>query len=504
MGRKGSITVFFSLILAVVVSLLGGLLLSAKISAGRVQIANGVDISLFSTMAKYDRALFEEYHLFYIDGGYGTETLQLGKALDEIEEDLEYAITPNKKKEWLGGKNFLQLEEKSGSIVGYTVATDCDGSVFWEQILSYMEDTLSLQGISLLSQNVESLQSSMEDCEKTYERVEEKGTVEDYEEIKETTEELRKNISKNEDVNREEEMKEAITPKQREEAEMADRALEGVSLLKKSSLLHRVTKDVKGVSAWKAAYEDSLTDRPLASGMGYLELVRKEETVLDDLLFQEYVMQNINSYVHTIHGTGPEYGIEKILFGENTDKDNLEKMVKQLILMREAVNVTHLYTDTGRLTEVRAIASSLAAVLGLPGTEVVLEGAIALAWAYAESLVDVCCLLDGKDVALIKNRENWQVDFSEIIFAIEKPVNYGKSVEGISYEDYLRLFLAGKSREDKVMGCMDVIESSMRELPGKESFAMDRAIDSLEVEFVIRVEDWIDFTIAEKRSYRTM
>ena len=252
MHTKGSITVFFSLILAVVISLMGGLLVSAKVSAGRVQIANSVDMSLFSAMAKYDRQLFEEYHLLYIDGGYGTETLQLGKVLDEIESDLMYMITPNKEKEWLGGKNFLQLEKISGSIIGYTLATDCGGSVFWEQVVSYMEDTLSLQGISLLSQSLDKTKNLILSQEDTYKKAEEKGTIEDYEEVLLQSENRQEDTSKNGDVT------EAVTPEEQRQAIQAKDVLDSISVVKKEGLLHLVLpKDIE-VSGWKTNHFSEL------------------------------------------------------------------------------------------------------------------------------------------------------------------------------------------------------------------------------------------------------
>lgn len=503
MKTKGSITIFFTLVLSIVFSMMGSLLLSAKTAAGRVQIATAADLALYSAMAKYDRQLFEEYHLLYIDGSYGTGTLQLGNTLEEMESDISYLLEPNKDCVSGKGVNFIQLEKISGAISGYTLATDCQGNVFWEQVVAYMRETLGIQGISLLTQKMKEDSDILQKQEEQKQNMEVGGNIDDYERIKEDSQKIQEEPDPDGEET-EESVTEELDPEIRVTGEEAKNMLDTITEVKKSTILQLVMPKEQSVSGWTADKTDVLRNRTVQTGMGYLELTVENPTTVDDLLFQEYLMQNLNCYGSQLHKTGPEYAIEWVLFGNLSDAENLEKSVGELFLIREAANVVALYQDQKRSAEAETLATALALLLKVPGTETALKGAIVLAWAFVETVVDVRSMLDGKRVPLIKNTTNWQVEFTNIVSAVQEPENYYKESSGLNYQDYLRVLLATKSKEEKIIRSMEVIELSMREIEGKEQFSLDCAIDSLEAEFQICVQDYMTFTITEKRSYRSM
>ena len=45
--------------------------------------------------------------------------------------------------------------------------------------------------------------------------------------------------------------------------------------------------------------------------------------------------------------------------------------------------------------------------------------------------------------------------------------------EGLTYQDYLRVLLMMKSSDVKTSRCMDMMEMTLREIPGKENFHLD-------------------------------
>ena len=75
MKIKGSMTCTMCLLLLVLLSLLGACIRSSRVSAGRVQAVNAMDTAMYSLFAQYDRDLLKDYHLFFLDGGYGENSL---------------------------------------------------------------------------------------------------------------------------------------------------------------------------------------------------------------------------------------------------------------------------------------------------------------------------------------------------------------------------------------------------------------------------------------------
>ena len=69
MKRKGSITIYFALVMAVIVPLILAQITSAKVSAGRMQAANSMDQALFSLFGHYYAPLAKEYGLLFLNAG---------------------------------------------------------------------------------------------------------------------------------------------------------------------------------------------------------------------------------------------------------------------------------------------------------------------------------------------------------------------------------------------------------------------------------------------------
>ena len=61
--KKGYLTVFLSLTITIMLSLILALLWSARIGAIRMKTECATDISMNSVLAEYNRALFEQYDL---------------------------------------------------------------------------------------------------------------------------------------------------------------------------------------------------------------------------------------------------------------------------------------------------------------------------------------------------------------------------------------------------------------------------------------------------------
>ena len=130
------------------------------------------------------------------------------------------------------------------------------------------------------------------------------------------------------------------------------------------------------------------------------------------------------------------------------------------------------------------MAAVLAGVIAQPELQPLFETALILAWAYLESLYDVKTLLAGGRVELLKTEENWHYSLTNIWNAQTETAK-GEGT-GLSYEDYLRIFLYVQPSELSTMRFMDLVEMDIRRTPGNSCFRIDGCIDRLEAEALIR------------------
>ena len=68
-------------------------------------------------------------------------------------------------------------------------------------------------------------------------------------------------------------------------------------------------------------------------------------------------------------------------------------------------------------------------------TSVVIEGALILCWAFAESILDVRELFAGGKVPLTKNASNWQLSLQGLPALVDKlDTDRQNDVNGLSYD----------------------------------------------------------------------
>ena len=171
--------------------------------------------------------------------------------------------------------------------------------------------------------------------------------------------------------------------------------------------------------------------------------------------------------------------MEYILGGKDSDRDNLQSTVNQLIALREVSNLAFLYTDSQKRAELKACAAALSIVALIPQGMELVQAVLAAGWAYVESVCDVRTLLSGGKVPLTKDAYSWKTQLSRLSGSLEEGQN---TDSGLDYQAYLRLLLAAKSPQTLTVRCMDMIEQDVRSISGYESFSFDSCIDGLSVE----------------------
>lgn len=96
MKKKGSVTIYISLLSSVFLVLFQIMLQSVQLQGGKIQAVTGVEEGLYSVFAQFDRELLQKYHVFFMDGGYGTDTLQTGIIYQTIADHVEISCNSQK------------------------------------------------------------------------------------------------------------------------------------------------------------------------------------------------------------------------------------------------------------------------------------------------------------------------------------------------------------------------------------------------------------------------
>ena len=175
------------------------------------------------------------------------------------------------------------------------------------------------------------------------------------------------------------------------------------------------------------------------------------------------------------------YEQEYLLQGNPSDRENLKRMVNELLAVREAVNLAALYGDSEKRAEAEALALAITGLAGIAPITAAATFFIMTVWAFAESVADVKILLAGGKIPFFKQPREWKISLSALtekgasVF-LEKGTDYllgnGTDDRGLDYQDWLKLFflIQGKSRFCYRM--MDMIQNRISEKePG---FRMDQ------------------------------
>ena len=255
----------------------------------------------------------------------------------------------------------------------------------------------------------------------------------------------------------------------------------------------------------KSINPDSLpSNRELNKGTG---LDSYEEGVVSNILFQSYLM---NKFIHaasetvidkngeTADGKNVElktnqdgnlqYQIEYLLVGKSHDVDNLKGVVNRILLMREGANFAYLLTDAAKVTEAYSMAALLVGYTGIAPLIEATKYAILLAWAYAESVLDVKVLLAGEKVSLVKTAENWKTSLANLGQVATMDPKQMADSSGITYEEYLQMMLLIANQEELSMRALDLIEIHIKHITGNASFKMDHCVSMIETSVNLNTE----------------
>ena len=459
---NGYITLYLTLVLGVMLSLVFVLLEGIRNKTMRTEIESVMDISLYSVFGEYHRQLLEQYDLFFVDTSYGEGKPDINRS----EEHLQHYMNENFHKDgiqnWFSFRDLTDLNCDNVEFESFLYASDQQGEVLKAQIVEYMQDKNAVAAAEYLLTEFGILKNG------NYQSVDISGK---WDEADDTLHELI-----------EEKQKEMIDPETGKEILIGlDNPADHVKGVRAQGTLGLALPSEKEVSSMVIHPQYYFSHRSSNQGKGNISYERNRvDQITEDFLFLEYLMEKCGSFLSKKENALLEYQIEYLLVGKGSDLENLEEVVEDILRIREGINFTYLLSDSGNIQEADTLAWLVSALLLSPEIKEVVKMTILCAWTYAESVKDVRILLDGNKLPLLKTFATWNTPLSELLMFTSNLDRYEASSTGMTYEDYLRFFLSIKTEKEILYRFMDICEMDIRATDGNQFFQMDGCISGIE------------------------
>ena len=135
---KGTITVFLTMVLLVILALIATCLENARVRVASATVERTLTGSLDGAMTEYYEPLYEDYRIFLMDKGNGSDTLDYKKLTEQIQEYMNTSLSTSTTNEITGkeinGVDLLCPAVNSVQVDNVVKATDYGGAPVEEEI----------------------------------------------------------------------------------------------------------------------------------------------------------------------------------------------------------------------------------------------------------------------------------------------------------------------------------------------------------------------------------
>lgn len=466
---KGGITVFLSLILLMVLTLLFSLLESARVQGARAQCLANADLGMFSLFSEYDRDLLELYEVFFLDAGYG----QGGPDVDRLNGRLAMYTEKAGGKDRIGVYQRVSLEETRPTAL--MLAADASGLPFVQQAVSWAKEELILSALGI--EEAEEGRRYLEEGEALMGQAD--SVSEQIEAMRDEAKRRAEEAYENEQARAQAEGRPCTAVLDTSSMEF-ENPIDTLKRFLEMGVLGLAAGE-EGISNAAADIGQMMSNRDRAAGWGSFGLDLSAGSG-DRLLFNEYILEKLPCFTEDAPESFGElkYQCEYVLAGKSSDRENLKTVLERLLLFRFGMNFAYLLSSQEKQLQAEAVAAAITALAGLPMLMEVMKTAILLLWAYEESLSDIRTLCQGGKVEFIKTDESFSSSIEQL-FSFQPKEN--GSTTGLDYKGYLRILLAVQSLEKNTFRCMDMVEHTIRIGRNRPQFCLDAGVFALKAEF---------------------
>lgn len=434
---KAEITAFLSLIFLLMISLVAALLASASLQIRKSTMRARMEIALENVFAEYNQELLKQYDIF---------------ARADCDEPMIVSRL-----------QYYGITDADHEVLASEILTDHQGLPYYQSAIRYMKDWLGLEGgIGGVSSPDFQVDDGLEDLEL------------------DAAENLSALLAQDDNALLEE-----------------GNPLGNIQNLKKSSLLSILVTNSEDLSHRSIETSSLPSHRTLNKGEGVFADTEGEGGMAEKALFVEYLFEHFSDASEERNLNALSYELEYVLCGNSVDSENLEEVLQKILLIRMGINYAYLLTDEGKKAEAGVLATSLCALMTVPGVAEAVKQALLLAWAYGESIVDLRVLMKQKKVPLVKTADTWQLRLANLAkLGTSEEISGEKSSEtGLHYCDYLKGFLLLEDRETLCMRSLDLIERNI-------SVKVDQCMTRVELKSNYRLRDGIYDTFQTEFRYQ--
>lgn len=452
--RKGEVTAFLALIFLLLVSFTGSMMESASLQSAKSSRRGDMNRAMESVFAEYQRELLEKFDIFALEGTYETGSYREENLTDRL--------------------SFYGASGIDQEVRRIRLLTDDQGAPFRDQVARYVESKYGFGSLNRLLNDVSSWKG------------EEDGAGE-YEQLKT---ELDQKLS-------------GILAENQQELPAEGNPLSNIRRLSSAPLAELVMGSGQTVSEKQLDLSDAVSGRTLRKGRGDFSDTLEEKS-LSAIGFGVYVTDHFSTAVPEEQGSDGgeaaaggtlEYEAEYILAGKASDRENLETVLRRILLLRFVPNYAYLKGNSAKQAEAQGMALSLCAAIALPAAAEALAEALLFAWAFGESVMDLRSLMKGGGVPLAKTDESWQLSLAALMtLGTEEDCPDGAETPGgITYRQYLQALLAAGYEPGASLRALDLIELYLRREKGMSWFRADQCISKIETESTVRLRRGVTY-----------
>ncbi|WP_026834339.1 DUF5702 domain-containing protein [Eubacterium xylanophilum] len=201
---------------------------------------------------------------------------------------------------------------------------------------------------------------------------------------------------------------------------------------------------------------------------------------------------------HTKEKTALDYEMEYLVAGEKSDKANLEEVVGKILLIRTAVNTSALIASSAKRETAHTAALAIVGFTGIEPLVIATQFTLLALWGMVEGMVDVCAILQGRSVPLIKRENDIKVTFPELFTVSRAMINnkarqFVQSKGGnaasvvVDYSQYLSMLMLMNGQTRTLHRMMDVMEQNIRKNEVKD-FNLSICADAFDVDGIFSYE----------------